>query len=188
MQNCSEVHRISTNELIEGINSAMSSTENVMDPDEQFAGPELIGEYGDEDRLTENLYMTLPGPLLNHDVCSYTATQQAFVDQHWYHCHSCRLEYSEGVCSVCARVCHSGHDLSYAKQSTFFCDCGASKDLSRRCRALSCRLQNQNIHDYHPLASRGLISKFVADKLLPLYTPWMVGTFIAFVFLFLSSF
>ena len=30
-----------------------------------------------------------------------------------------------GVCTVCAKVCHKDHDLSYAKCGSFFCDCGA---------------------------------------------------------------
>lgn len=30
-----------------------------------------------------------------------------------------------GVCTVCARVCHKDHDLSYSKCGSFFCDCGA---------------------------------------------------------------
>jgi E3 ubiquitin-protein ligase UBR4 len=39
-----------------------------------------------------------------------------------------------GVCSICARVCHKGHDISYAKYGSFFCDCGAKEDGS--CKAL----------------------------------------------------
>lgn len=33
-----------------------------------------------------------------------------------------------GVCTVCAKVCHKDHDLSYAKYGSFFCDCGAKED------------------------------------------------------------
>lgn len=33
-----------------------------------------------------------------------------------------------GVCTVCARVCHRGHDITYAKYGNFFCDCGAKDD------------------------------------------------------------
>ena len=35
-----------------------------------------------------------------------------------------------GVCTVCAKVCHKDHDLSYAKYGSFFCDCGAKEDGS----------------------------------------------------------
>lgn len=33
-----------------------------------------------------------------------------------------------GVCSICAKVCHRGHDVSYAKFGNFFCDCGAKEN------------------------------------------------------------
>ncbi|KAH3792740.1 hypothetical protein DPMN_146239 [Dreissena polymorpha] len=33
-----------------------------------------------------------------------------------------------GVCTVCAKVCHKDHDLTYAKFGSFFCDCGARED------------------------------------------------------------
>ncbi|KAK6059053.1 hypothetical protein COOONC_03321 [Cooperia oncophora] len=36
-----------------------------------------------------------------------------------------RMTDNKGVCSVCAVNCHRGHDLSYSKQGSFFCDCGA---------------------------------------------------------------
>jgi len=35
-----------------------------------------------------------------------------------------------GVCTVCAKVCHKDHDISYAKYGSFFCDCGAKEDGS----------------------------------------------------------
>ena len=46
-----------------------------------------------------------------------------------------------GVCSVCARVCHRNHDISYAKYGNFFCDCGAKEDGS--CQALNKRSNYQ---------------------------------------------
>ena len=78
--------------------------------------------------------------------CTFVATGKNFVEQHWYFCHTCGLVYSEGMCTVCARVCHkglcppsfslfislasrlstahTGHDISYSRRSRFFCDCG----------------------------------------------------------------
>lgn len=44
---------------------------------------------------------------------------------------SCILNYPfflyihQGCCSLCARVCHKGHDVGYSRKSSFFCDCGA---------------------------------------------------------------
>ncbi|KAG5896473.1 hypothetical protein JTB14_005854 [Gonioctena quinquepunctata] len=79
------------------------------------------GEDSDEDSLCNKL-------------CTFTVTQKEFMNQHWYHCHTCRMLDGVGVCSICARVCHKGHDLSYAKYGNFFCDCGAKEDSS--CQAL----------------------------------------------------
>lgn len=56
------------------------------------------------------------------------------MSQHWYHCHSCGMVDGVGVCSICAKVCHRGHDVTYAKFGSFFCDCGAKTDGS--CLAL----------------------------------------------------
>lgn len=56
------------------------------------------------------------------------------MSQHWYHCHTCGMVDGVGVCSVCAKVCHRGHDVTYAKFGSFFCDCGAKTDGS--CLAL----------------------------------------------------
>ena len=70
---------------------------------------------------------------LNNKLCTYTITQKEFMNQHWYHCHTCKMVDGVGVCTVCARVCHRDHDLSYAKYGSFFCDCGAKED--NRCSA-----------------------------------------------------
>ena len=67
---------------------------------------------------------------LCNKLCTYTLTQKEFVTQHWYHCHSCQMEDGMGVCTICAKVCHKGHDVTYAKHGSFFCDCGAKEDGS----------------------------------------------------------
>lgn len=64
--------------------------------------------------------------LRTENLCTFTTTGDQFVEQHWYFCHTCGLTGSEGVCVVCAAVCHAGHDISYSRNSRFFCDCGAS--------------------------------------------------------------
>ena len=79
------------------------------------------GEDSDEDSMSSKL-------------CTFTLTQKEFMHQHWYHCHTCRMVDGVGVCTVCARVCHRGHDVTYAKYGAFFCDCGAKEDGS--CQAL----------------------------------------------------
>jgi E3 ubiquitin-protein ligase UBR4 len=67
-------------------------------------------------------------------MCTYTLTGKEFTNQHWYHCHTCRMVERVGVCSICARVCHRGHDVTYSKFGNFFCDCGAKEDGS--CEAM----------------------------------------------------
>ncbi|XP_053669765.1 protein purity of essence [Anopheles nili] len=74
---------------------------------------------------------------LGNKLCTFSITQKDFMNQHWYYCHTCKMVDGVGVCSVCARVCHKNHDISYAKYGNFFCDCGAKEDGS--CQALSRR-------------------------------------------------
>ncbi|KAK7234637.1 histone-lysine N-methyltransferase [Aureococcus anophagefferens] len=57
-----------------------------------------------------------------------TRRRAATVDQHWYNCATCGLVGDKGCCSACARKCHAGHELSYSRKSSFFCDCGARGD------------------------------------------------------------
>ena len=71
---------------------------------------------------------------LNNKLCTFTVTQKEYMTQHWYHCHTCAMLDSVGVCSVCVRVCHKGHDVTYAKHGSFFCDCGAKEDNSCQVR------------------------------------------------------
>lgn len=56
--------------------------------------------------------------------CTF-AIKSDFTEQHWYNCYTCGLESDKGCCTLCALVCHDGHDVSYARFSSFFCDCGA---------------------------------------------------------------
>nr|XP_023697265.1 E3 ubiquitin-protein ligase UBR4 [Paramormyrops kingsleyae] len=71
---------------------------------------------------------------LCNKLCTFTITQKEFMNQHWYHCHTCKMVDGVGVCTVCAKVCHKDHEISYAKYGSFFCDCGAKEDGS--CQAL----------------------------------------------------
>lgn len=70
-------------------------------------------------------------------LCTYTVTAREYMSQHWYHCHTCGMVGSVGACSVCAKVCHRDHDVTYAKYGSFFCDCGAKND--RSCQAIEKR-------------------------------------------------
>ena len=61
-------------------------------------------------------------------LCDFKVSKKEFMSQHWYYCHTCKMVDRIGVCSVCAKVCHAGHDISYAKYGSFFCDCGDKDD------------------------------------------------------------
>jgi E3 ubiquitin-protein ligase UBR4 len=65
--------------------------------------------------------------------CTYAQTGSKFTEQCWYHCYTCNLQQYEGCCVVCVKVCHSGHDVAFARKSSFYCDCNASET----CRALN---------------------------------------------------
>ncbi|XP_060554667.1 E3 ubiquitin-protein ligase UBR4-like, partial [Ruditapes philippinarum] len=82
---------------------------------------------------------------LNNKLCTFTVTQKEFMNQHWYHCHTCKMVDGVGVCTVCAKVCHKDHDLTYAKFGSFFCDCGAKEDGS--CKALVKRTAQSGLHN-----------------------------------------
>lgn len=66
--------------------------------------------------------------MLHLKLCTFTTTAREYMNQHWYHCHTCKMVDGVGVCTVCALVCHRDHDVSYAKYGNFFCDCGAKED------------------------------------------------------------
>ncbi|XP_026807089.1 E3 ubiquitin-protein ligase UBR4 isoform X1 [Rhopalosiphum maidis] len=89
------------------------------------------GETLNEDSDEDSLYYRL---------CTFTVTQKEFMNQHWYHCHTCKMIEGVGVCSICAKVCHRGHDVTYAKFGNFFCDCGAKEN--NFCQALVKRNPN----------------------------------------------
>lgn len=78
-------------------------------------------------------------PQIIPNCCTYTSTAGDFTDQHWYNCYSCGLVYDKGCCSLCAQICHKGHDVGYSRKSSFFCDCGAQVRTSSgrlKCRCL----------------------------------------------------
>ncbi|XP_066149479.1 E3 ubiquitin-protein ligase UBR4 isoform X2 [Euwallacea fornicatus] len=111
-----------------------------LDWQEETNDDDESGEDSDEDSLCSKL-------------CTFTVTQKEFMNQHWYHCHTCRMLDGVGVCSICARVCHKGHDVSYAKYGNFFCDCGAKEDGS--CQALVKRSPAANPDSFHQRKEEG---------------------------------
>ena len=48
--------------------------------------------------------------------------------------------WDQGCCSLCAQICHRGHDVGYSRKSSFFCDCGAEGTANSNrppCKCLS---------------------------------------------------
>eukprot|EP00804_Cyclotella_cryptica_P018056 CCRYP_008325-RE/>CCRYP_008325-RE protein AED:0.09 eAED:0.09 QI:596/0.96/0.92/1/1/0.92/26/363/4715 len=76
---------------------------------------------------------------INCRTCTFTQTGEGFADQHWYNCYTCGLLWDKGCCSLCAKVCHHGHDVGYSRKSSFFCDCGAGVASGTR---LKCKCLN----------------------------------------------
>ncbi len=66
--------------------------------------------------------------------CTYVESSGDFVEQHWYNCFTCGLVGEKGCCSVCIKVCHAGHSVSYSRFSSYFCDCGAGEGPSKESR------------------------------------------------------
>ena len=59
--------------------------------------------------------------------CTYIKTGATHKKQHFYKCYSC--DSSAVVCSLCAKLCHFNHDISYFKEVNGFCDC--ANDLNQ---------------------------------------------------------
>eukprot|EP00178_Gracilaria_changii_P004699 TRINITY_DN1766_c0_g1_i1.p1 TRINITY_DN1766_c0_g1~~TRINITY_DN1766_c0_g1_i1.p1 ORF type:complete len:5290 (-),score=625.38 TRINITY_DN1766_c0_g1_i1:1714-17583(-) len=101
-------------------------------------------------------------------LCTYTSTGSQFVEQHWYFCYTCELSGSEGVCSVCARVCHRHCEVAYSKFSRFFCDCGAGSDPRQESGshgvASSEDVDGSNVHSQDPNAQRQQLSSSRPQK------------------------
>jgi hypothetical protein len=70
--------------------------------------------------------------------CSFVQ-KSGFHGQHWYNCYTCGLVWDKGCCTICALVCHRGHDVSYSRYSSFFCDCGAEDGNASEQSRVACK-------------------------------------------------
>ena len=107
------------------------------DADDGQEGEEEEEEEQDDDDSNEDEAALHQQQQDDSKLCTFTISKKEFMTQHWYYCHTCKFVDRIGVCTICANVCHKGHDLSYAKFGSFFCDCGAKEDQS--CKALKKR-------------------------------------------------
>lgn len=57
-------------------------------------------------------------------ICTVAATGSNYIDQRFYHCRTCNIIGDCGVCEVCARNCHKGHDIYIGDDALeSYCDC-----------------------------------------------------------------
>lgn len=98
----------------------------------------------------------LPHPLPTS--CSFTK-KGGFNEQHWYNCYTCGLTWDKGCCTLCALICHQGHDVSYARYSSFFCDCGAEEGGNQTTGRESCKCGS-------PLPEGEVIKAFARDGVI----------------------
>ena len=72
--------------------------------------------------------------------CSYEEHGRRYISQKFYHCETCGLVGSLGMCEACMQVCHAGHQISDGSvHVSCYCDCGAG--------AKGCQCQICDRHD-----------------------------------------
>jgi E3 ubiquitin-protein ligase UBR4 len=110
-----------------GADDDMSWTEDLLEEDDGLVGGggEAVSEDDEDEYNDDEEDEDDDDDALEEKLCTYTQTARVYMNQHWYHCHTCGMVDRDGCCSVCARVCHRDHDVTYSKHGSFFCDCGA---------------------------------------------------------------
>lgn len=71
---------------------------------------------------------------IEYGKCTNLYTKSNFHFQHSYSCKTCNQKHGDGVCAICARICHSGHDLVDCGINVFYCDCETIKKPGFKCR------------------------------------------------------
>lgn len=56
------------------------------------------------------------GEDLNNKLCTYTITAKEFINQHWYHCHTCEMVDGEG--NICVLLLFSTSSVLYSPQQS----------------------------------------------------------------------
>jgi cytohesin len=69
--------------------------------------------------------------------CSVSIFKKYDVIQDFYHCNTCRVKNGEGICMVCANICHKGHDIEFAKFDKFSCACDSEMGESCLVKSIS---------------------------------------------------
>lgn len=98
-----------------------------------------------------------------YEQCTYVSTGVDFSEQHWYNCYTCGLIWDKGCCSICAQICHKGHDVGYSRKSSFFCDCGAesSSNGNGACKCINPQDDKSVVHFYDDKAPGKICDKIL---------------------------
>ena len=63
-------------------------------------------------------------PVLEEGMCSYTLNGKLRMTMEFYHCRTCRLQDSLGMCKACFEECHPNCDAYFSHISDrAYCDC-----------------------------------------------------------------
>jgi len=76
---------------------------------------------------------------LDSGICTFSVTNEEYFPQLMYHCKDCNLEGNLGMCEVCVKICHAGHNVTTPTAAVgFFCDCGSLTSSKQKtfCKAL----------------------------------------------------
>ena len=85
----------------------------------------------------------------NTGLCTYLKTGNSFLAQECFHCNTCGIDEKEhtGICEICVRNCHAGHDVILAENDLFFCNCGSEGEKS--CHSLLKKQSSMYSSPYH---------------------------------------
>ncbi|KAK8876098.1 hypothetical protein M9Y10_006284 [Tritrichomonas musculus] len=65
--------------------------------------------------------------IIKVELCTYTNTGNKMVCQKFFTCKTCRFTEDQCVCEVCARKCHTFHNISPLGFKEGYCSCGAGE-------------------------------------------------------------
>jgi Ca2+-binding EF-hand superfamily protein len=127
------------------------------------AKPNMQGDFSNNVFPWREVKDDLDDEPLDSKLCTFKSTQKNFVEQNYYRCNTCGMteKEGEGVCEICAKVCHKGHDLSSSIFGDFFCDCGAD---ATKCQALTKRSEQKPIDQENTTTLKGEVVKTESEK------------------------
>ena len=92
-------------------------------PETEFFN-EIPVEWGDEKKVVPKSIWDYPTEEEIKELqCTFCHTGKNMMTQPYFRCYTCNLTESYGCCVPCAIACHRGHDLTYRKPGSFYCDC-----------------------------------------------------------------